>query len=571
MNTKRIEGMGVTAVNDFLLNSEVLVPHVDFNDRTESWDGHIFVYKSINNKKDNIEGRIPVQVKASIVKTFRGLEKSISMDVADLRNYFNDGGVIIFAVECCGTDRKLYYVSLLPYDLNILIRTLKPKQVQKNIKLRHIASSEILEFECICREFFIHKKRQYSLVNFDFPYDKVNEILMEGLIHKDDIFESVLLSQPHYLYGKASLGSEQYEYVTKAGINKLEKRVVKSIHVGEKEYYSYYRVLQTKDATDLIFGKNIRFALDGNTFEGKAKFQGTLLERIHDSNFYLDFIKRKSINISGVGFINIGTVDEDLEEKIRVYNQGLKDIQALLSIFKLNPDDLDLDRLSENEIKTLYILIESMVFNRDVKPEIFKKLPGKYSLKIGSLKVLAYVSINERSKIIIQNFFDFKVAIKIDQKLIPISPYVLLDSNDIVNSANVRLDDLICDIINYEHSPGYDELVNNLALHLITAYDKTANNEYLKCANGLLIWLEGSIDDIIINLNKLQIIKRERKMTEHERKYLLSIIEKSGKDYFISCGIYILLDDINKYEVCFEKLTTDEQKYFESLPIYSLL
>jgi len=571
MNTKRTEGMGVTTVNQFLFASEILMPHIDFNDRTESWDGHIFVYESEDNRKSNLFGRIPLQVKTSKVKAFSEQDKSLKMDVSDIKNYKNDGGVIIFSVECCGTDRKLYYVSLLPYDLSKLLENLKPKQKTKNIKLIHIAESEILKFDLICREFLIHKKKQFSLLNYDFPYDKVNEFLMEGVMQKDDTLEYILLSQAHYIYGKVSPDSESYEFVTKASIGKLEKRVDKPILIGDKEYYSGYRVVQTKDAADIILGNYIKLTFSENTYKADAKFQGNLLERIHDTNFFLDFLKRKAMNISGKGRIFISDFDVDIEEKIRRYNENLKNILALLNIFRVNPENIDLDTLSEEDMKILNILITSMVLNREINSEIFKNVPGKYNFKIGNMNILTHVTKSESSKIVIENISDVRIAIKDDQEFVHVSPYVMLNSEDIVCSTNVVLDELINDVTKYKHSSKYDGLVNNLALYLISAYDKTAKKEYLKGANNLFLWLEGSMDDTIINLNKLQIIKRERKLTEHEMKYLLMLIEKSEENNFILCGIYILLDDIKKFETCFKKLTTVEQNYFESLPIYSLL
>lgn len=99
MNPKRSEGKGVTAVNEFIFDSTYLIPYIDFNDRTDSWDGFIFVYSDKSNEKKDIDGRIPVQVKTHQVEAFNEDKRSNSFDVSDLINYKNDGGVILFTVE----------------------------------------------------------------------------------------------------------------------------------------------------------------------------------------------------------------------------------------------------------------------------------------------------------------------------------------------------------------------------------------------------------------------------------------------------------------------------------------
>lgn len=571
MDSIRTEGIGVAAVSEFLLNSATLIPRIDSNDRTESWDGSIFVFKSGITSKNNFSGRIPVQIKANSVKKFSGLEKSIQMDVSDLSNYLIDGGVIIFSVEHCGKDRKLFYISLLPYDLDELIKGLKQNQKTKTIKLFHIAYNETSKFENICREFLLHQSRQRLPLLFDFPYDKVNEIMMEGIINKNDNLESVLLSQPQYLYGKASMDSKLYEYVTKVDITAIEKKINSPIQVNDVDYYPGYSVVKTKDTITIRVGQDLRFIIDGTKFMLKMGFKGNLLERIHDTNFILDFLKSKTIVIADRGKIVIGDLEKGYEEKISHLNEDLKNLLAVLDIFRINPDDVDLDNLQDNDIKVINILIGATVLNRKVKPEIFKSLPGLFYFNFGNKKILTFVELNDNSKVVIQNFFDLKLKVKFEQEDISVSPYLVLKIEDIIDCSNFKLNEMIVDVTKYEHSPGYDILVNNLALRLISAYDESAKEEYLEYANDLLSWLEGSMDDIIININKLQIIKRNRTLTEHEKKYLSTLIEKNELNDNLLCGIYILLDNIKKYEACFEKLTADEQQSFKSYPILSLL
>ena len=71
-NTKRIEESATTALKSALLKCPILDAYIDSNDKTPSWDGTVFVYKSEDQKKENIKGRVPIQVKGT-EKNKRGL------------------------------------------------------------------------------------------------------------------------------------------------------------------------------------------------------------------------------------------------------------------------------------------------------------------------------------------------------------------------------------------------------------------------------------------------------------------------------------------------------------------
>ena len=50
-NTKRIEESATTALKAALLRCPILDSYIDSNDKTPSWDGTVFVYKSRRRRK----------------------------------------------------------------------------------------------------------------------------------------------------------------------------------------------------------------------------------------------------------------------------------------------------------------------------------------------------------------------------------------------------------------------------------------------------------------------------------------------------------------------------------------
>ena len=56
-NTKRIEESATAALKAALLRCPILDSYIGSNDRTPSWDGTVFVYKSEKTKKENLGPR----------------------------------------------------------------------------------------------------------------------------------------------------------------------------------------------------------------------------------------------------------------------------------------------------------------------------------------------------------------------------------------------------------------------------------------------------------------------------------------------------------------------------------
>ena len=98
MNSIQIETLAVNAVKDSILMSDYLIPFINDNDKEPSWDGKVYIYKDKNCTKDNLIGRLPVQVKGKECDDLSKEEISYSMNVVDLNNYLDDGGAILLDV-----------------------------------------------------------------------------------------------------------------------------------------------------------------------------------------------------------------------------------------------------------------------------------------------------------------------------------------------------------------------------------------------------------------------------------------------------------------------------------------
>lgn len=581
MNTQRTEGKGVTVINDFIFNSNYLAPHIDFNDRTDSWDGFIFVYSDETNKKSSLLGRIPVQVKAVQVETFSKKTRSKAFDVADLINYKNDGGVILFCVECFKEYRKTYFTFLLPFDLEQLLKGVSPEQETRVVKLEEI--TDISEFENLCREFLIHRKNQYSLPLIDFPYDKISEIMFQGVLPPNELLEKKLVAHSQYMYGKISLDNSVYDCVTKIDIDQIKKTINSPISIEGKEYYKNYNIITQKNNMEILLGNNLRFIIKNNKLRINYSFSGRLDERINDTEFITKFINTKSIEISGntLPLLTSFANGKEQFELIKKYNEYLKYIASLLEMFKIEHLSINLDSITKNEIKELDILINTMVLNIHYTHKEEKSF-GKHKFKLGNISLLTILFYNENNKLEIYDFnavgdqFKFNIFYNDidskDNKGRDACIYILLNLDDIINSSNINLNEVVKNVKSYSHSIEYDERVLLLALEIIKSYDKTNLITYLDCAEELVLWLkDGYIDKNIIIINELQINKRKHKLTQNEIEYLKNLKEKVKENISMLCAISILLEEVEIYNNYFKKLSDDEKIIFLNYPIYSLL
>ena len=108
------EGEAVDFIKTEIRKSKRMFPYIDDNDKTPSWDGNIFLYSNSSGEKSNLLGKIPVQVKGHNIKSFPKGNMKYRAEMADLRNFYNDKGVLYFVVclrelEEGGFEKKGYY------------------------------------------------------------------------------------------------------------------------------------------------------------------------------------------------------------------------------------------------------------------------------------------------------------------------------------------------------------------------------------------------------------------------------------------------------------------------------
>ncbi|TVX54065.1 DUF4365 domain-containing protein, partial [Streptococcus pneumoniae] len=88
-NNRKTETLGVSYLSTFIDKHELLQSYFESNDKTPVWDGEIHVLKSTSEKKEEIFGKVPVQIKATRQKM--NALKSFSLNISDLELYKSNG------------------------------------------------------------------------------------------------------------------------------------------------------------------------------------------------------------------------------------------------------------------------------------------------------------------------------------------------------------------------------------------------------------------------------------------------------------------------------------------------
>lgn len=587
-NSKRIEEVAISILKTVLLKSPYLESYIDSNDKTPSWDGNVIVYINKNGKKDSIMGKVPIQVKGTEVNPVnKNGTITYSADVADLNNYYNDGGAIFFVifVHIPMMSGEIYYTSLLPYDLNSIMESVKNKKTYA-IQLKRFPDDSADEMTNVFMRFLSNRPKQMSIIGKDLPSLKRLEdsgVMIESLsfgstvvgINQDSI-ESYIVSHDIYLYAKIK-GSDIDIPVEKLSGTSITRQINAPVSVKDKEFYNVYQIVYKKEMTYIQIGKSLSIKIDEEMKEGTfdIKIKGSLHNRIRDLGFIISLAENREVTINGAT-IKIHPVENENVDELRKFYMYWSDVKQMLDVLGVK-EDLDCDQLSDNDFKNIQNFVNAVLYNKEIGfPNVTENL--YYGIfEISNLKILLWYEKQSSGNYKIQNYFNHRDIVAFEngnKNPIDISQFLLLRQLDFSHVSNLDCDKVVEDLKDRPVTSMSSEMMNFLALDIITGYDKQEKKDdaLLALADRIYDILEKNpigIDKDIISLNKLQIIKRRREITTDEIVQL-ALLKEESKPLATRCGAYILLDEFEKAKECLNAMKSKDKEEFIKYPIYSL-
>lgn len=588
-NNTNIELHAINVLENALLRTEIVTPQINRQDALPTWDGFLTVYNNEEStRKDNINKRIPVQVKGTKVERLSNKPISFAVDIADLKNFERDGGAIFFVVQIKNYDEfRIFYKILLRFDLRKLIASTE-EQKTKTIHLEKFPSRHVDGMKKILFEFSYNQLKQGALLpninslsdleSSSFAVENCELSLSNIQISSQELKANDLLDRESYIYAKPKELGISFA-VDKIRIKEIKFSESKPIIVNGKEYYSEYTVIHKSDKSiELQFGKGLFFHVINDVLKLDYKYKGNLEEQIKDLTFLTTVSDGFSIKTKNE--VTLLSVPSSISADIKDFSQRLNWLQRLEKTLKLlkirNP--LDIEKLSEKDYKKINLLIDGILDHKPIKLISNDKTTFGI-LKIANLKILICCTKDTNSDgVYIKDFknmtsITFRLNMQGDSVRTSISPYCLLTELDLIDCDNYNFTDILSSVQNYPYTSIYGDLIIRLVLRLLNFYDtieipnKIILDETLKLCN----YLQEQDKDLecLCKINSLQIEKRRRKLTTKENSYLLSL-KNNNANITYQLAANILLESYNEAELLYSQLTQEEKDAFDSFPIKNL-
>lgn len=592
LTNTQIEKASVEAVNSYFNFSETLDPNIPTSDKEPVWDGSLFLYRrGDKERKKNLIGRIPTQVKGRNFKDLSNKSITFLVNVNDIKIYQHNGGIAFFVVYINPDTKetKIYYRLLAPIELRKIANNAGNK---KTISVKFYALSELcntVELEFL--DFYNDCLKQHSFSNSN-PIHITDiekgsaSFNVQFSTPTDNSFEALkyLTSTPQFCYVTFNddstntphpLGDGRFSFIAQ---NKADIPVT----IEDQKYYDESSIEFKEGKTYYVIGDFIRIPISDNKDEiGKRvtskvamTFQ-TLSQRIKGYEFILALKEKKECKI-GERIISFEEVNFD--KNIERVLKADKYLQTIL--FKLNVnEELNIQRISKEDVINMNSLIEHFIFGKDIALEddvdhefvridisnislLFfaekKNEPNLYKLhSVHDLSGWGFITENELgNSICMPRFFAF-------------------DTETYKNVSNISYESFVIDCESMKCNDNrFYQGINWSILRMLNAYDQLEEKKQIliNTAKALNQWLIENDPDknttFVHSLNRLQIMRRDRKLSNDDKEHLYKYIDSEWANDEVKFVCYTLLDDKHSATRYFNKLPDQTKLFYKTMPIY---
>ena len=583
MTTQDIEKIATAAVRVALIKSKYLEPYIPDDSTEPSWDGSVHIHSKQDKTKKSFMGKVDTQVKGTLQNDFSLTQIKYDVSVDDLKAYASSGGTIYFVVyinsEC---QTKIYYNTLTPVKLYEILKNCK-NQEDKRIILDELPNKN-RDVVNIFFHFYNSCKKQRG-----FAPDKMISVL--ELLSSDEITNITgFASGIDFDDGvSAFLNSEPYLYVQKnnvpidipvlAGSLKvsISKDIPQEVMVKGVQYYDHITLKRTKNIKTVYIGKSFSYQLAEPPIRVKWCMTTNLNDLVVDLAFMIQAIENGGYEVNG-RVASLSFTDEELQrlnleqaKKILLLVKNIKKVFEILHIEK----DLNLSKLTKDEWRAIYALIDA-ILNQNPIGGWQQEVAIQGVIEIQDIRIsLGFEKVAEQENTYkIYDFFHMPIMIALgegdDKHAVP--PYALLGVQDYGRIDNIDYKDIVPAYDTLYSAFGASELVDSAIsnmLRMVDAFDSQRKPILLNTAMDLCEWIMAhGCADINMQLNKMQIIKRDRDFTVEEKHALLEIAEDSGQNEGTRIGAYLLLDNHFAVQAHLAKLPKNDREAFMSYPIY---
>ncbi|COL63978.1 DUF4365 domain-containing protein [Streptococcus pneumoniae] len=584
-NNRKTETLGVSYLSTFIDKHELLQSYFESNDKTPVWDGEIHVLKSPSEKKDEILGKVPVQIKTTRQK--KDVLKSFSLDTRDLELYKPNGGVVLFVVwlnEDNGL-RDIYYKSLPPLSIKNLLKKSKLKNKSTNRKKLSIEIFKLDEKKMypMLVDFINNSQKQYSFINVegisveDIPDDKTLKFYFYGQ-EKEEIFN---YQEEHdlFIYYLDPITGIEIPLENTIKIVETEEETDLIIKIGDYVFQDVKRHRFPDGSVQLHFGESFTMSFDIKKKQFKFNYTrpDLLSKAIKCTQVFQELGK--------IGYFTLNGNKIELDERSIKDISSLDleaDIKGLLKISNFMKKmgiqkDVDLSCFDKQSQRNLNILYSGLVLKKKVALNYNES--KLLHLNIANIHIITlYSFLSDKNGTMIDIFTETpwcREGETEDEDYSDISIFEVFEPNDWLKIDNCKIDSVIASyqrlVDNKLKYEGADRTILKIVIAADMAEDKTKRELLLNWAQCLSDWnLKYSKNCEMAIINDLQIKSRVRKLNSKETETLTNILVNSNDNYELCFGSSVLLKSKPQADLFWNKLDNETKERYKDFPIYTL-
>lgn len=592
IDTKAIEEKALNYLKQFIEDSKAISQFLKDNDKEPCWDGHLYLYSDGIRDKKHLLGRVPVQVKGTEVEEFEIKNWKFKLEKDDLNAYLHEPTFfIVCQIKKDSKERRLFYREMLPDFVNKLLKDID-KHGSK-MTLFYPLTEDLTEFEDQLKVFLSNSKKMVSFASSK-PLsiaDAMKRGIREFTFIAPGRFTGMellkyLSTHETYFYAKVAKDFD-IEMPLSDGPAKLafKRDGDGDVKVGNRVFYKGY-------TSEIKNGRFIVTIADTITIDmpmDAADAVGPTVKMTAKNHFLRDAINDAefAVALNDVGVLTVGDVDLNLAVNEKDYVDDLrqrlvcwKDLDVVLNKLHVTKP-FDLTKIKKNQYRLIDLLIDTVGKGNTVK--LPKQQTTILTLEISNITLLLYCLVGKNNECVLGDFFDktVNIAYKANEKeTVNVSPFSYLqnehfwekidniDYDNIVESAHeaAKAHDFCFQISNY------DVLSMVLASDAIEKSDTERSKKLLDEALKLDEWLLGNDPRPDFNLvhviNKMQILKRQRELSNEELLQLEQILKNDKIEVPIKIAVNLLLGNQKEVDELFATLSEEDKNAMQAFPIW---
>lgn len=587
VRNKKIETIGISYLTTFLNKNNRLQTYLDQNDKTPSWDGTIHVLKNPSEKKEDIIGVVPVQVKSTQQDKYPLNNYRIAL--SDLELYLRTGGVVLFVVSLDSNFELsgLYYKSLPPLTIKNIIKKSKPRRSKNKCQMNKTISVNIHP---------LRAEKVYSeMIDFIRVSDRQRSFIDKKLISLSELPPNKTLKFHH-------IGKRPFDIFDYQEEHDIFPYLEDADNGGLILIDSPIKVTDMFEETNLVFtiGESVVFDnVKRHRFSnGKVELQigagFTFYADEKESKFSFNFTRPNKLSealkciealqeLQKTGYVTLNgeRIEFEKDNLTRLSSMSLTEqhselLQITTFMRKMGiKKEVDLSLFDDQSKKNLFLLNKGLILKEKITLNCDESILLNW--KVANVHIVTIYQLSEdKNGTMIDIFTETPWARRDEgEKSIDISIFDILDSKDWLEIDNCNFDSVINSYQrladnNLKYTSADDTLVKIIAAADM-AEDHSKKDLLLNWAQRLSDWniIHFKHNDISI-INDLQIKYRSRILNNDEIEKLNNIMINNHGNNEICFGVSVLLKSKLQAEFYWNRLPKEIQERYLHYPIYTL-